>query len=112
MLNNEQVKEIVASALPDIKERVIQQLKASATSQVVNAMGATVENEVKDFLKAEIAPEVAAYLIQNKAALLEAAIKASSAICDEIMAAIVGDVKKKLAQEWDRRRILDAIFAR
>jgi cytochrome c553 len=111
IFTEEQLKELVADTLPQIKENLKKAMKDQLSEAVQWEMRETVKEEVGKFLVAEIVPELAAYLKEQKAPLLETAIKTANLIGDELTKALVEKAKKALSNSWTTDKIAKEIFS-
>lgn len=97
-----------AEVQAQVKERLINGLLANHSW----TMRDQISEVVAEFMKTEIMPEVRAYLVSEKSAILEGAIKAASGIGDMIAQQLVANAAKNINEKssYQFRKIAEAIF--
>jgi hypothetical protein len=110
IFTEDQLKELVASTLPQIKENLRKAMEGQLQEVVQWQMRDIIKDEVGKFLEAEIVPELAAYLKEQKAPLLKTAIKTANLIGEELTKALIEKAKKSLSSEWNVEKIAKEIF--
>lgn len=90
----------------EVKAKMISRLVENQRWEISSALAKT----VNDFIEKEILPEVTKHLQAEKGAILSAAIKASSGIGDVIATKLTERAAKVVSNEWDFRKVVEAIF--
>ena len=110
MLTKEQIESIASGCSTEIQGA----LKERVTKLVVDAAGweleQAVRKQVSEYIQAEVAPEVAKFLTENKDGLVKAACAGAAQVGELLQNAIIEDFSKKLKSDWDRKRMIEAIF--
>lgn len=92
-----------------VKQRLIDGLLTSHSWTMRDQIGEV----VGEFMKTEIMPEVRAYLVSEKSAILEGAIKAASEIGDMLAKQLVAQASKNINDKsrYEFRKIAEALFS-
>jgi ABC-type phosphate/phosphonate transport system substrate-binding protein len=97
-----------AEVQAQVKERLINGLLSSHQWTMRDQIGEV----VAEFMKTEIMPEVRAYLVSEKSAILEGAIKAASGIGDMLAQQLITQAAKNINEKssYQFRKVAEAIF--
>ena len=109
-LTPEQIASVVEAAQEKIRERAIADAASALERVIQGAVYQTLHKEVSEFLAAEIAPAIRERLTTEKPLLIEAALKGAHASVQVIADAMVAQVTKTMATEWDRSEALKRLF--
>lgn len=109
-LNEEQINEILASAMEQIKAGVVTEAMRQATWKVSESLNREIDTIVKDFVTKEVAPELIISLNKNKSAIIEAGIIAADEMAKQLAASMAAKVTENLSTSYKRSAILKALF--
>jgi hypothetical protein len=109
-LTDEQKQEIVDAAVAEIRERAKQQAVSGLTGYVQSAVQSAMWEEITAMVRAEVVPAVREHLLLNKAVLIEAATLAAGDMAVAIREAMLKKLTDKLSTEWERNKIVEALF--
>lgn len=111
-MTEEDLKEFLeankAEVQAQVKQRLIDGLLANHQWTTRDQIGET----VAEFMKTEIMPEVKAYLVSEKSAILAGAVKAASEIGDMLAQQLVTQAAKNINEKssYQFRKVAEAIF--
>jgi TRAP-type mannitol/chloroaromatic compound transport system substrate-binding protein len=110
LLNDEQVKEIVAGAIEQIKESVIQEATREVTWQVKSTVATEVNKIVGEFVRTEIAPSIIIELKEKKSIIINAAIASSQEMAKIIAESMTKKLAENLGTSYKASKILKEMF--
>ncbi len=110
-MNEEDIKQFLADNKADIQAKVRERLIEGLLQDHKWTMRDQIGETVAEFMKTEIMPEVKAYLVSEKSAILEAAIASTGQIGEMLTKAMVERAAKNIsAESYSFRETLSAIF--
>lgn len=110
MLTDEQKSALIADAMDEITDAVIEKAKESATWTTQNAVKQEVSTIVKDFFDAEIGPEIKLQLTAHKEQILSAAIASAEQMAIALSEAMTAALVENVGSSYKRKKILEAMF--
>lgn len=96
--------QLVSAIVADAKQR----LSWTVGTQLVES----VQPVVKEFIQAEVMPELRARLFEQKAVILEAATQAAIEIGEAVAKRLVSDAQSAMQNGYQRTKIMEAIFGK
>lgn len=110
MFTEEQAKELLNGAMPEIRKGLVESMKRDLVQQLSYTMSEHVQREVKAFMEKEIVPEIKVALLDNKPVILKAALAMADSTTSILQEAMIQQVKDKLKDSWSRKAVLKALF--
>lgn len=98
----ERKDQLMKVAMDSLEERIKEQFRWSLPD--------TIAKECNDFISEHVAPEVRNHLVSKKGVILKAAKKSADEITEKLSAALSEQVGTRLENDWDRKKILQAII--
>ena len=111
MLTNEQINDAVKDVLPDVLAGLKKQVTEQALYQAQQAMTAAVNKSVTEWVIENLVPEIHASLTESKDGLIAFAPRMAESVTMALSDAIVETLKKKLENQWERKKIFEALIA-
>jgi hypothetical protein len=110
-MTEEDLKEFLDANKADIQEQVRKTMIERLLTSHQWEISSQIATVVKEFVAAEIVPEVKAFLADNKGPLVEAACKGAAEMGDALSQAIVERTAKKLkADSYEFRQVMKALL--
>jgi hypothetical protein len=109
-LTQEQIDQVVLAAQNEIRERATKHAADAMQHVIEHAVKSALHEEVAAFIKAEIAPAIRERLVAERPALVEAAVVGAHGCAKALAEAMVAQVTKVLATDWDRSAALKALL--
>jgi hypothetical protein len=109
-LTDEQIKDILDSALPDVVSGLKTELKEMALNQIKWSADETIGKFIRQWLSDNIIPGIETTLVESRSGLIATAIKMAEQSMQLIAEAHAVELKKRLENSWDRKKILTAIL--
>jgi uncharacterized membrane-anchored protein YjiN (DUF445 family) len=110
MLTQEQVNELLESAKPSIIEGLKRDISNSVTYTMKENAGQVIREHVTEWIKNNVIPEITKQLIEGKEGLIKAGFLLAESTCNMLMESMVKDLGKRLQNDWERKKILEAMF--
>ena len=110
MLTQEQIEEMLEQAGSEVRASLVEDFKSKIRAAAGMEIDSAVCKIIDQFMRDEIAPELAEALMGNKPAIIKAAIKAADEIAAEITQALVEKAKANMGSSWERKKIIGALF--
>lgn len=110
MLTEEQAKQILDDAMPQIKKSLIDNLAQESVYQVSQSLRETSVKAIQKFIDEEISPEITAHLLDNKPAILKGALAAIDGALTNLTTELIKDAQKRMGESYYRRDVIKAIF--
>lgn len=112
MLTPEQVQQIITDTLPDAIAALKKEVAAKVVAEAQWALGDEIKNTVREWIKTNIAPEIEKSLIDSKDGILKAIAEFTNSYTSLLTKALLEDASAKLANSWDRKKIVEAILTK
>lgn len=109
-LSREQMDEILDEVRPSVLQGVKDDFQRMVHQEILSGARTEISAMVKEWVKENILPEVEKELVESKEGLVSVGKKMAQEIVVEFAKKMTEDVKKRLENEWDRRKILGALF--
>lgn len=111
-MTEEDLKEFLEANKAEVQAQVKQRLIDGLLNNHQWTMRDQISEVVAEFMKTEIMPEVKAYLVSEKSAILEGAVKAASEIGDMLAKQLVAQAAKNINDKstYQFRQVAEAIF--
>lgn len=111
-MTEEDLKEFLEANKAEIQAKVKEKLIDGLLANHKWTMNDQIGQTVAEFMKDEIMPEVKAYLVSEKSAILAGAVKAASEIGDMLAKQLVTQAAKNINEKsiYQFRTIAEAIF--
>ena len=110
MLTEAQIQQIVASATAEIEEAAKEEVKRAITDQMTRAVETCIRDSAAVFLREHVQPKIVKKLADAESAIIEAAVRVASEAGKALANGMIDDVKAKMKNSWDRKKILSAMF--
>lgn len=110
MLTNEQIEQAVKDSLPSVLDGLKTSLAERALYEAREATARLVAQEVTEWVKAEVIPEIKSVLVESKAGLMATVPALAAGITTALTEAMLAEVKSKLEKSWDRQKIMESLF--
>ena len=111
MLTQEQIESLFNEARPSVLEGLKREMSVQISHEARSEAAKVVRTHVEAWVKANVIPELTLQLIEGKDGLVKAGKLLADAVCDELVKSCVKDLAKKLEQSWERKNIMEAMFA-
>ena len=110
-MNEDDLKQFLDDNAEDIKTAVRQKMIDSLLQEHRWEFSDVITGVIREFVTAEIVPEVKKYLADNKGALVKAAIAGAASVGDTLAKALVERTAKNLnADSYHFRQVMKALF--
>ena len=109
-LTDEQLAAIVQESKDEIRKMVLNSVKEDLSWHVRQVLRDGLAHEIGEVVKTEILPDVRAALLENKAGIIEGAVKASDEIGEMMREVLVEKVQKSLSDSYHRSQVIKALF--
>lgn len=110
IMSDDQVKDLIDSVMPEIKNKLKQQVIGSMSSQLQYIIERTIDSESRKFIEEVIIPETRLYLIENKGELTKILNEALAKVLTEGARCIVEVAGKNFESSYKREKILKSLF--
>jgi division protein CdvB (Snf7/Vps24/ESCRT-III family) len=110
IMSDNQVKDLIDSVMPEIKNKLKQQVIGSVSNQLKYIIEQTIDSESKKFIEGVIVPETRLYLIENKEGLTKILNEALAKVLTEGARCIVETAGKNFESSYKREKIIKALF--
>lgn len=104
------IAQLFESQKEDIKQKALEALKERITENIRWTMGDVIGEQVKEFVKTEISPEIEKMLMENKQLFLDQIMELAKSLGSEVAKALVLKAQENLANSWDVKKIGEALF--
>lgn len=111
-MTEEDLKQFLEANKAEVQAQVKQRLIDGLLANHQWTMRDQISEVVAEFMKTEIMPDVKAYLMSEKSAILEGAVKAASEIGDMLAKQLVAQAAKNINDKstYQFRQVAEAIF--
>ena len=111
MLTKEQIDQAVQDIVPDVLRGLKNELRDRALGIARDAALDVVRKEVAAWATENLVPAVRDSLIESKDGIVAVAPTVAKSLVDVLATAMTAELKKKLESSWERKKILEAMFA-
>lgn len=109
-LTKEQIDSVVASAMPDMLTALRNEFKEQALYTARSALNEEVHKAVREWVLAEIIPEIRTALAESKAGIVATVPQLAETLVTVLSGALAEQLKKNLEQSYNRNKIMEALF--
>lgn len=109
-MNAEMLEKIVKESEADIKAEVKRRVIEGVQQDIVYAVREMISKQVKEFVDAEVLPELKTYLTSHKGPIVAAAKEGANAITESLKTAMISTINEKMKTEWHRKQVVEALF--
>jgi hypothetical protein len=106
------VNAIMEAAREEVTTSLVNDVKRQLTYTVGQQLAAEITPVVREFVKAQIVPELQALLLEQKGVILAAAAEAATVIGQGVAEKLVKQASETLASSYTRGKVIDAIFGK
>ncbi len=110
ILTEEQTKEIVDSAIEQIKKEVIAKATAAAVYKIGEVVATVVGQVIEEHIREQVAPEIIGSLDEQKSFIIEAAVVSAQDMAVALAESMAKSLAENLASGYKRDDILKAMF--
>jgi hypothetical protein len=110
MITAEDLGKLLAEHEQDIKDSVIDEVKAQIKCDLEWSLRQEISAIVKTFLTEDIAPEIRSALAENKPVILAAVVEAANTMGALLTEGLVSEVKERMETSYRRQNIVKALF--
>lgn len=110
MLTEETVQKILSEQAPSILAGLKEEISDAAMRQSRYIIEEEIGSHVREWIKAEILPEITEQLIENKEGLISIGTKAAPLMVEELANSLCAALKENLEQSWNRKKLFEALI--
>ena len=111
-LSEEQIQGLIEKSMPDIKKSVVEHVASRMSWTVSDMLATQVREFVTEWVKENILPDLATYLLSNKEMLAGVAKETAPKLAILFSEAMAENIKKNLEISYNRQQIFDAMLKR
>ncbi len=111
MLTQEQINEAVKDAMPSVLQGLRNEIAEQALREARQVVSTQIQSVVTAWFTSEVVPEVKAALVESKAGLIAVAPQFADQLSASLVKAMTEGLQKRLESTWERKKILEAMFA-
>ncbi len=106
------VNQIMEAARSEVTNAVIEDVKRQLSYTISNQLAEEIAPVVREFVKAQIVPELQAQLFEQKGVILEAATQAAVVIGQGVAEKLVKQATEAMNNSYSRTKIIEAILGK
>lgn len=111
MLTEETVQQILTEQAPSILAGLKEEISSAAIRQSQYIIEEEIGQHVRDWIKAEVLPELTKQLVESKDGLVSIGTKAAPLMCEQLANSLCEGLKKNLETSYSRKRLFEAFLA-
>ena len=109
-LSEEQIQNLIEKSMPDIKKSVVENVASRMSWTVSELLATQVKEFVTAWVKENILPDLATYLLTNKDMLSGVAKETAPKVAQLFGEAMADSIKKNLESSYNRQKIFEAML--
>ena len=113
---NDEIMFDVQSLLEESRGQIAAAIVADAKSQLSWTVGRQLAEEIqpliKEFVAKEIVPELQTRLLEQKSVILEAAAQTAVTVGESVAKRLIADAQNALQSNYQRTKIMEALFGK
>lgn len=110
VLTEKQQQEIIADAIEKIKATIVDRAVSSASWDIEQALAGEIQALIREFVKAEIAPELTSSLQANKKLIIEAALVSAQDLALMLAKAMTDSAAEVIGSDYQRKKLIQTLF--
>lgn len=111
MLTAEQIEQAVSDALPNVLNGLRREIQETALAQARQTALNFISKAVQDWCQQNLIPSVHATLAESKDGLIAMGPLLAEKTSALLVESITKDLSEKLSKSWERKKIMEALFA-
>lgn len=109
-LTEEQVDALLKDAAPQVTSALISELKTCLDWNLKETAAELVRDHTTAWINENVLPEITAALVESKDGLVSLGLKVAEGAVQVTADALVQAIRKNLENNWDRKKIVEALF--
>lgn len=109
-ISTEELEALLEAHRQEIVDHLIVETKNQITYKLNYELSKQIGEIASEFVKKEVLPEIQATLTTDKSVIIQAIIKASEDISNDLCKALVDEARKRLSESYHRGNIFKAIW--